>query len=497
MSGRLRPIDGTAPIALAAVAGAVLAGLALRTVLPEATLLLLFTVAVLVAAVLSGVMAGLFAAILGFLAFNFVFVEPRFTLVVAEGRDMLALALLLFAGLLTGSLAGRLKEEAEAARRRAAVLEALAAFSNRLGRAGGPDDVMAAMADTLAGSLEGSALVLARRGQGLTTVASVPAAIRPDPEDEAAAERVIRLGAEAPRPAAGWPGARFEFRPFEAGSERLAVGFAGPAGRPLAEEGSRVAAAVLAQAAGTLDRLHSEAAAAEARATAERERFRAALVSSISHDLRTPLASILGAVTSLRELGDLMPPQARDELLEAIEAETRRLARFVANLLDMTRIEAGLEPRREPVDLADLAASVVHRARRSFPGGDFRLILPPSGVPLVAADPALLEQVLFNLIENAVKFSPPAAPIAVELAARPEGVEMAVADRGPGIPAADRERVFEPFRVSPGTAGSGTGLGLAVCRGIVTALGGTILAGEAPGGGARLSVTLPVEGAAP
>lgn len=243
-----------------------------------------------------------------------------------------------------------------------------------------------------------------------------------------------------------------------------------------------------------LERLVAEAG--HAATSAESERLRTALLSSISHDLRTPLASILGSVTSLKSLGDQMSAADRQELLATIEEETERLTRFIANILDMTKLEAGvLETRKSAVDVGDIARTAVERARRARPARRVEIEIA-RGTPAASADPSLLEQVLLNLLDNADKYSP--ADSITRIVARPIGerLEVGVIDAGIGIPSDALVRVFDKFYRVAGADGRapGTGLGLSICAGLVRAMGGSIRA-ESPVQdlrGTRIVVELPL-----
>ena len=209
----------------------------------------------------------------------------------------------------------------------------------------------------------------------------------------------------------------------------------------------------------------------------ENEKVRDALLAALSHDLRTPLSAIAGAATSLRSLGDKMSPAERLELLASIEEETARLSRFVSNLLDMSRIEAGnLKVNRDLVDVADVVQGAAERSRKAFPKQPVRVNLAPD-LPFVRADDKLLEQVVFNLLDNAHKY---AGDSGATIRGRKDGddVVLSVTDEGPGIKPTDLERVFEKFYRGGRSDGRkpGTGLGLSICRGLIEAMGGTIIA---------------------
>ena len=249
------------------------------------------------------------------------------------------------------------------------------------------------------------------------------------------------------------------------------------------------------QAAIAIDRTLLVDEATSAKATAASEKLRSALLSSISHDLRTPLSSILGAVSTLRTLGAKMPKTDREDLLSAIEEEASRLSRFVSNLLDMTRLEGGsMDARRDPVDLPGVIQAAARRARQLWPQREIR-IAGTAGVPSVKGDTAMLEQVVFNILDNANKFAPPGKPTNVALGADSHDVVLSVEDEGPGVPPEDMDRVFDKFyrgKQGDGRA-PGTGLGLAICRGMVTAMGGSIRVDSpvARGRGTRIVVRLP------
>jgi two-component system sensor histidine kinase KdpD len=265
---------------------------------------------------------------------------------------------------------------------------------------------------------------------------------------------------------------------------------------PLGAETDRTLAALLDQAAVALERAQLMEESARSAARAETEQLRAALLTSLGHDLRTPLTSIRGALETLRGAGGALPEATRHDLLDAATEETERLGRYIANILDIVRIENGqVEPRRELVDLEEAIDSAVARAERAEPGRTIRRDIA-TGLPQARLDPALLDQILRNLLDNAQKFSGPAGAVTVR--ARRDGHELAISveDDGPGIPEAHLSRIFDPFfRASRSDrVAAGTGLGLAICRGLAAAMGGRIAA-ESPvsteGRGARVTVWFP------
>lgn len=444
---------------------AVAAAYAAQTALPPATVPMLFLIAVIAAATQFGLRAGMAAAVSAFLICNFLFVEPRFTFRVADADDALSLFVLLAAGAATGFMAGRAREQADRARARAEMLTGLADFADDLARARDDREIVELARERLAAA-GGAPIVLLERAEGLR----VDGGANLGADDLAAAERAWRRGTAGRGAARGWAGGCHDFAPVPGG----VIGVRSDA------PGASMLAPVAAQAMAAAGR------AAFAR-EAEREKLRAALLSSLSHDLRTPLATIRGAASSLRELDAALAPGARADLAVAIDEEAARLARHVDNLLQMTRLRAGLDLRLDWIDANDIAHGAVARARRAHPGRAIALV-PDPRAPLVRGDATLLEQALFNAVDNAVKFSHDEVRVLVR--AHGGGVEFRVDDRGCGISPADLPDVFEPFFRSPDAREPGTGLGLAIVAGIVRALGGTASAISPGADGASTSVTL-------
>jgi two-component system sensor histidine kinase KdpD len=293
------------------------------------------------------------------------------------------------------------------------------------------------------------------------------------------------------------PGGRWLFLPLRTGSGPVGViGIDRDAPGPLlTPDERRLLDALADQAAVAIERISLARGLAEARVLAETERLRGALLTSISHDLRTPLASILGTVSSLRSYADKYDSTERDELLATLQEEAERLNRFVGNLLDMTRLESGaIELRLDLVDVAEIVGAALEHAGNVLARHRIEVSVA-ADLPMVRLDAVLFEQVLFNLLDNAAKYSPPGSRI--ELRARRDGdvIALEVVDEGPGIPPGDLERVFDKFyRVqAQDRQRAGTGLGLAICRGFVEAQGGQIEArNRRDRSGAILTVRIPV-----
>jgi two-component system sensor histidine kinase KdpD len=267
----------------------------------------------------------------------------------------------------------------------------------------------------------------------------------------------------------------------------------------LTPEQRRLLDALSDQAALAIERVNLVEDVERARRAAEADRLRSALLTSISHDLRTPLASILGAAGSLRAYPHLLDEAAREELAATVQEEAERLNRFIANLLDMTRLEAGkLAPNAAPTDLGEVVGSALQRASKILAGHRVEVDVS-ADLPLLALDPVLLEQALFNLLDNAAKYAPPASTITLRGWRDGGAVRLRILDEGEGIPADEVGRIFEKFhRARKGDRQrAGTGLGLSICRGFVEAMGGTIAAANrADRPGAAFTITFPVPASA-
>lgn len=449
----------------------------------ESVALLLLLMAVLVNAAAFGFWTGILSALGAFGLFNYLFVEPKFSLLAARPQDVLMLAAFLAAAALTGFLAGRLREQLDAARGRARVLEVLVESSGAFATAADPDAILAVALRQIARLASPPVVAIAR--EGLRPIAGLPAGTDPTAEDLQAAAQAFDRGRTEFASDGGWSGSRMTFHPLPAGRQaRFVIGHAPvPQAARDATEREQAVLAILHQAAAALERTALAAQAEAERIARDRQTLKAALLSSLSHDLRTPLATILGAATTLRELEANLPAEAKTDLLAAVEEEARRLAMYVEKLLQMTRLMAGIAADLSPVDPGDCTMAAVTRARRAFPAARVETRLPD--LPLVRAEAALLEQAIFNLIENALRYAP--GPVTVSGASDGDDVSIHVEDRGPGLPRGVTDWLVTP-ELMPGTAG--TGLGLPICKGIAQTLGGTLSAAPTSGG-AALVLTLP------
>lgn len=478
-----------------AVAVAILLGKLAAHWLNVTSVSMIFLLAVLLCAVNFGVWSAVLAALLSFFAYNFFFIEPVHTFTVASPHELLALAIFLVVAIVTGGLAGRIRERSDAAQRRIRQTQTLFDFSRKLSGTAGLDDVLWAVASQTAGAVKGQSIVLLVTGDELTIRAAFPPEDTMGPSEWAAARWAMRHGEVAGLGSTTLPNAQYRFTPLRTSRGTAGVIGVKPGNSEHTAEDNRMLQSLFDQTAIALERTLLVQDASKAQAAAENERLRSALLSSLSHDLRTPLASILGSATSLRSLGDKMPKAARDDLLTTIEEETVRLSNFVSNLLDMTRLESGaLDLKRDWVDLGDVIRAAAARARKLWPNRPISLKIA-SDVPLVHGDSTLLEQVVFNLLDNANKYASAGSPVEVEQSSGVDEVSLTVTDDGPGIPREDLERVFDKFYrgVEGDGRPAGTGLGLSIGRGVVRAMGGAIRA-ESPvakGRGTRIHISLP------
>lgn len=482
-----RPRD----LAYATLIVAVAAGVAwiLRNVLGETAPAMFFITAVLISAVQRGFWPGLFSAALAFFLLNFLFAAPHFTLFVTHPQDLVTLAAFLLVAGLTGLMTGRLREQRDAAEGRAAVLTVLSEVSADLIRADRPETVLQAALTHLGRVAGGPAMILTRDGdQGLALLAASPEGLQPTGSDLQAADGALRHSRIEYAAARGWNGSPFTFVPLNSGQTTLHVLGHQRLDTSLADLSYREEAigVIRHQTEMALQRLAFAETAEAERQRAEASGQRAALLASLSHDLRTPLATILGSVTTLRDLGRALPPEAQQDLLSAASEEAERLSQYVTNLLQMTRLELGGTLRTAWVDAADIARDAIERVTRITPQAVIDTDLPED-LPMIRAEAALLEQGLINLLENAVKYSD--GPILLSGRVEGDTLSLSIADRGPGLPQPLTDWLHgDTLHAAPGSRG----LGLPISKGIARTLGGHLSASTRDGGGAILTISLPL-----
>ena len=488
-------------LAIVYVLIALLAGIVLDQVLDVRNLALVFLMAVLTSAVLHGLRPALFSCLLGALAFNFFFLPPRYTMTINDPESVLAFFFFLGVAIIASNLTATVQRQATAARQRARDTEDLYLFSRKLAATGTLGDVLSATVSQLASMLGVRVVVLLPENGTIAAKVDYPPDDSLDEADIAAARWALENNQAAGRGADTMPGARRLYVPLRTG--RATVGVIGldsdsRAGPLLTPGEQRLLDALADQAALAIERIQLVDDIDRAKLAAEADRLRSALLTSISHDLKTPLAAVLGASTTLRDYFASMSEEDRADLLSTVVDESERLNRFIANLLDMTRIESGaMEPNSALHDVGDIVGSALRRAAKILSHHRAQVTIP-ADLPTVRVDPVLFEQVLFNLLDNAAKYAPEGSTVEIKgwagTGIGTGDVMVQVSDSGPGIPADDLDRVFDSFyRVRKGDqVRAGTGLGLSICRGFVEAMGGTITASNRPDrSGAVFTIRLP------
>lgn len=478
------------------IATAIVFGELLSRVLEVQNVALVLLTAVLVCAVAYGLWPALFASALSVLAVNFFFLPPLYTFTISDPENIVALFFFLVVAFIASNLTANVRSQAMVARRRAKTTEDLYLFSRKLAGIASLDDLLWVTASQVASMLKVSVVLFLPESGSIALRAAWPPEDVAEEADLAAAKWSWESNRPAGRGADTLPGARRLFLPMRTGRGPVAViGInSDKTGPILASDQRRLLDALTDQAALAIERVNLAEDVDRARRAVEKDQLRSALLTSISHDLRTPLASILGAATSLRTLSGL-DASAREELLSTVQDEAERLNRFIANLLDMTRLESGaVEPNMSPIDIAEVVGSTLRRAEKIL--ADHRVETNiAADLPMISLDEVLFEQVLFNLLDNAAKYAPLGSTISIRSWLHGDAVHVQILDEGHGFPTGDVDRVFEKFyRVRQADSQrAGTGLGLAICRGFVEAMGGSIDAGNRRDrSGAVFTITLPL-----
>jgi two-component system sensor histidine kinase KdpD len=450
---------------------------------------LLYLVPVMFAAATFGLRAGLFAGLASSLAYNFFFLPPTGTLTVNNPENVVSILVLLGVAVVTSQFAARVRAQADLAQSSARQNAALASFSRQLTAASDQDALMHAICAEVGRLLDVRTVILLPSADGPMLRAAVPPEDRLEQIERAAAQWAMDNEQPAGRGSATLTASDWLFHPLR--TTRGVLGVLGltrdDAREPVRSDQVPLLMSLLDQASIALDRMELEEASLRARQVDERDRLRSALLSSVSHDLRTPLTTILSAAQEMRR-----HPSA--EMAETIETEALRLNRFVSNLLDMVRVEAGALPMKvEATDLFDAAASAAHDTRASLAGHEVKVDISPN-IPLVRVDPVLLHHCLINLLDNAGRYADPDTPIVIRARRTADAIRLSVIDRGPGIAPGNEKRVFETFTRLEGSdrAKHGTGLGLAIVKGFAEAMGLSVEAGNnADPHGACFTINIP------
>jgi two-component system sensor histidine kinase KdpD len=473
------------------VAAATLVGLPLRRQVEPTNLVMLYLLVILFVALRWGRGPSLLASVLGVLAFDFFLILPYHTFAVSDVQYFFTFGVLLLVGSLTSGLAARAREQAEAAQRRTILTTELYNFTRDLAAATRLGDVLAHISRHVRQTMDGQVAVFLPRGEGLELQDG--ASYQPGREEQAVAHWAYQHRQPAGQGTETLAGARGRYLPLRTANDTVAVlGVLLPDGsNSLGDDRERLLDAFCTQAAVAIEHLRLQEQALHLELLTETEHLQTALLDSISHDLRTPLVSITGALTAFKE-NEGMSPQARGELLNTALGEANRLNRLVGNLLDMTRLEGGaLKPLRQSVDLREIVEVALEEYAERLAGRELQVDLP-AGLPFVFVDPVLVGRALGNAIDNALKYSPPGSPIRLAAETAASWVRLTLEDAGPGIPAGELGQVFDKFhRVDRKDQLGGSGLGLSISKGLIEANGGRIELANRADGGLSVHISLP------
>jgi two-component system sensor histidine kinase KdpD len=485
-----------------AVVAALIAGKLLTELTPIPNLSMVFLMSVLISAINFGVWPAIYASVLSFFVYNFFFIPPLYNFTIAEPYELLALVIFLIVAVVTATMAGRVRNQARISADRVRAMRRLYEFTRRLSGLATPDGIAEGAAGEIHASLARPVVVLLEQGDDLGLAAAWP------PEDalDTAAMTAARWAYSHAEPAGADTGTLpiipWYFVPLRIGEKKLGViGVSKDKDAPPFDSEARTLLDTLSeQTAAALERAMLASEMAGAKTATETERIRNTLLASISHDFRTPLASILGAATSLLSYGDKFDATAKDDLLGQIKQETEDLDEMVRNLLAITRVDAGaLELRRDWIDLREIVDRVVSAVRRRNAPQRITIEMP-SDLPLVRADAALVEQAIGNIVANALVHTSRDTHIVIDAEKEATRVAIRVTDDGPGIAPDILSNIFDRFSKGDGgdilrDRGAGVGLGLAIAKGIMDAHGGSIEADSPVDGrpGARFVMIFPRE----
>jgi two-component system sensor histidine kinase KdpD len=465
--------------------------------LAPTNLVMIYLLVVMLAALYLGRGPAVVAAVLSVLVFDFFFVPPYLTLAVSQVEYLFTFLALLVVGLLISGLTARVQEQLEATRLRERETAALYTLSRDLAVAADLDSVAQAVTENASETFgrEVAVLLPGANGEQSLRLCAPRFGTALDEQELAVATWVFEQGQPAGRGTDFHPGAALRYLPLSTARGLVGVLGVRPAetGRYMTAGQRRLLEAFASVTAVAVERVRLAEAEGQLQLLEATDKLQSALLHSISHDLRTPLVSITGALTTLQEEDMGLDDEARTVLIDTAAEEAGRLNRLVGNLLDMTRLEAGaIKVKREPRDVQDAIGAALQQVAERLGNRPVEIDVPPD-LPLVSMDSVLIVHALVNLIENALKYSPPDSPIRICTRVSDGEIAIEVADRGIGIPEEDLARVFEKFfRVQRPDSVTGTGLGLSISKGLVEAHGGRIAAQNRPGGGSIITIALPL-----
>jgi len=468
---------------------------AVSSVLDLPNISLVFLAAVLLVAVRTSVGPALACSILSFLAYDFLFMPPNFSLTIQREEDVLTLLFFLLMSALTGNLAARQRRQMQALRETQEETSELLDLSRKLTAATDRQAVISAAGQHLSGWQELDICLIDRDAHGNWKVQSGIAQL--SEAERAAADWAWQHDQPAGNGTGTLPSGRWWWWPLSSEDQPLALlGVSARQGQDFSAQRRRLLMALSQPLAQALARAQLADDLEAARLHGETEQLRSALLASVSHDLRTPLTAMRGSIDSLLALGEAIPLSDRRELLEGTRDEAERLDRYIQNLLDMTRLGHGaLKLARDWVSPGDIVGSALNRLRAVLAPLQVQTLVP-TDLPLLYVHAALIEQALVNVLENAARFSPLGGRLELEAGAIDDELFFAVSDEGPGIPEDERLKIFDMFYTAArgDRGGQGTGLGLAICQGMIGAHGGRISVGQGiDGRGTCITLYLPLQ----
>ncbi len=465
-----------------------------------ADVVMVFLLGVVIVSMRFGFGASIFAAVLSVLALDFIFVPPYMSFAVSDFKHVVTFSVMFLVAVVISHLTKRIRDQADAARDRERRTASLYAVSRELGLTDAREALIEVAARHVREIFSAKVAILTPGSAGLDLALADPGTMSRDEKEIGVADWAWVHQRPAGAGTDTLPLSRGLFVPLKGSRARAGVlALFGPERSRLDDPDERQLLYTIAGLIGSaLERTDLAEEARRARVRVETEQLRNALLSSVSHDLRTPLGVVTGATSALLDKDAPQDESSRRQLLQTAHEEAQRLNRLVNNLLDMTRLEAGaLRVHKEAQPIEEVVGAALNRLEDRLRGRDVQTDIDPS-LPLVPLDPVFVEQVLINLLENATKYTPPGTPLEIRASARKNDgghgeMLIEVADRGPGVPPEDAARVFDKFYRGRESEGGGVGLGLTICQGIVAAHGGRIWVETRPGGGASFRFTLPLE----